>query len=126
MLSILQKGGRALEVKGLSHVPTVVKTLNGTFENQRELQNQKLQNAVEESNESIEEQVKIRVEAVNEFLVPLKTSIKFVFHEELQEYYVEVINENTNEVIREIPPKKFLDMYAEMAKFMGLIIDKKG
>jgi len=114
-----------MEVKGVTHVPNVVKTLNGNFENQRELKNH--QNSFEEAkNESFEEQVKVRVEAVNDFLVPLKTSIKFVFHEELQEYYVEVINEDTNEVIREIPPKKFLDMYAEMAKFMGLIIDKKG
>lgn len=115
-----------MEVKSVTHVPNVVKTLNGTFENQRELRNQKFQHSKEELNESFEEEVKVRVEAVNDFLVPLKTSIKFVFHEELQEYYVEVINEDTNEVIREIPPKKFLDMYAEMAKFMGLIIDKKG
>lgn len=107
-------------------MPNVVKTMNGSYENPREIQNQRFQKSMEEPNESIEEQVKVRVEAVNDFLVPLKTSVKFVFHEELQEYYVEVINEDTNEVIREIPPKKFLDMYAEMAKFMGLIIDKKG
>lgn len=116
-----------MEVKGVMHVPSVVKTMNATSENHRELYDQRMQQAsLEEHNENIQEQVKIRVEAVNEFLVPLKTSIKFVFHEELQEYYVEVINEATDEVIREIPPKKFLDMYAEMAKFMGLIIDKKG
>lgn len=116
-----------MEVKSVIHVPNVVKTMNSTSENQREFHYQRLQNtSLEEHKENIPEQVKIRVEAVNEFLVPLKTSIKFVFHEELQEYYVEVINEATDEVIREIPPKKFLDMYAEMAKFMGLIIDKKG
>ena len=29
------------------------------------------------------------------------------------------------EVIREIPPKKMLDMYAEMADFMGLLVNKR-
>ncbi|WP_342744356.1 flagellar protein FlaG [Oceanobacillus rekensis] len=40
-------------------------------------------------------------------------------------YYVTVIDSNTREVIKEIPPKKMLDMYAEMADFMGMLVDKK-
>ncbi|PWA12655.1 flagellar biosynthesis protein FlaG [Pueribacillus theae] len=71
------------------------------------------------------ERVRERVDAVNDFLLPIDISVKFTFHEELQEYYVEVVDKNTQEVIREIPPKKFLDMYAGMAKFMGLFVDEK-
>lgn len=114
-----------MEVKGVSHIPHVVKHMNTASEKHYEFKNT-MQNSGQESNDNIEDQVKVRVEAVNEFLVPLNTSIKFVFHEELQEYYVEVINKDTEEVIREIPPKKFLDMYAAMAEFMGLFVDKKG
>jgi flagellar protein FlaG len=71
--------------------------------------------------EKLEEVVK----GLNEFLQPSHTSIKFELHDELQEYYVQIIDERTNEVIREIPPKKLLDMYAAMMEFVGLVVDKK-
>ncbi|QSB49481.1 flagellar protein FlaG [Parageobacillus toebii] len=71
--------------------------------------------------EKLEEVVK----GLNEFLQPSHTSIKFELHDELKEYYVQIIDERTNEVIREIPPKKLLDMYAAMMEFVGLIVDKK-
>lgn len=61
---------------------------------------------------------------MNNFIEPLQTNLKFVFHDELNEYYVTVINPLTNEVIKEIPPKKMLDMYAAMAQLMGFFIDR--
>ena len=69
--------------------------------------------------------VKEKVKGMNDFLVPMNTSLKFTMHDELQEYFVQIVDEATNEVIREIPPKKFLDMYAAMAEFMGLFVDEK-
>jgi len=55
----------------------------------------------------------------------LQTNLKFVYHDELNEYYVEVINPHTNEIIKEIPPKKILDMFAAMADRFGLFIDRE-
>lgn len=65
------------------------------------------------------------VSKMNDFFEPHHTNLKFQFHDELKEYYVTVVDPVTNEVIKEIPPKKFLDMYASMAEFMGLLIDEK-
>ncbi len=73
------------------------------------------------SKENLEEVVK----GMNEFLQPSHTSLKFNVHEDLKEYYVQLIDERTKEVVREIPPKKLLDMYAAMMKFVGLIVDRK-
>lgn len=64
------------------------------------------------------------VQKVNEFLKPVETSIQFELHEKLNEYYVKVINKETKEVLREIPPKKMLDMYAAMAELIGLIVNE--
>src|SRR5690606_30129578 len=58
------------------------------------------------------EMVQDRIEGMNEFLEPTTTAVKFLLHEELNEYYVQVVNPLTDEVLREIPNKKFLDMYA--------------
>jgi flagellar protein FlaG len=65
------------------------------------------------------------VQGMNEFLHASNTHLKFEFHEKLQEYYVTIVDEQTKEVVREIPAKKILDMYAAMTEFVGLMVDKK-
>ncbi|QHJ69582.1 flagellar protein FlaG [Planococcus halotolerans] len=71
------------------------------------------------------EMVQNQIEGMNEFLEPTTTAVKFLLHEDLNEYYVQVINPLTDEVLKEIPNKKFLDMYASMTELMGLIVDEK-
>ena len=65
------------------------------------------------------------VTILNGFIDPSRTNLKFVYHEQLNEYYVTVVNPLTNETVKEIPPKKMLDMYAAMAEYMGILIDEK-
>ena len=65
------------------------------------------------------------VQGMNEFLKPSNTHLKFEFHDELQEYYVAIVDDITQEVVKEIPPKKLLDMYAKMTEFLGVLVDKK-
>ncbi|MBG9586941.1 flagellar protein FlaG [Cytobacillus firmus] len=72
-----------------------------------------------------EEQVTEVIESMNKFLQAAHTSLKFELHEELNEYYVTLVDEVTQEVVREIPSKKLLDVYAAMTEFLGLMVDKK-
>ena len=71
------------------------------------------------------EQVMDAIDGVNEGLKSVNTHIKFELHEKLNEYYVTVVDNITNEVIKEIPSKKWLDLYADMTEFVGLFVDKK-
>lgn len=64
-------------------------------------------------------------EVMNRFISPMHTSLKFELHDELNEYYVSVVDDKTGDVIREIPPKKMLDMYAAMIDNMALFVDRK-
>ncbi|ANU24606.1 flagellar protein FlaG [Planococcus donghaensis] len=66
-----------------------------------------------------------KVDSMNKFLESATTNVKFQFHEELNVYYVQVVNSLTEEILREIPNKKFLDMYASMADLAGLMVDEK-
>ena len=72
-----------------------------------------------------EEQLTEVVDSMNEFLQASHTSLKFVLHEQLNEYYVTLVDDLTQEVVKEIPSKKMLDMYAAMTEFVGLMVDKK-
>ncbi|MCA1320522.1 flagellar protein FlaG [Bacillus tianshenii] len=88
-----------------------------------------VENSIQETKEQHPEQnrseMKKIVDGMNEFINPVNISIRFELHDRLKEYYVKVVDSATDEVIREIPSKKFLDMYAAMTEYMGLFVDKK-
>ncbi|WP_374967610.1 flagellar protein FlaG [Lysinibacillus sp. RS5] len=65
------------------------------------------------------------VETVNEFLQINHSSSKFVLHEGLDRYFVQVVDAQTEEVVKEIPPRKLLDAFYEMQKLLGMIVDEK-
>ena len=73
------------------------------------------------SKEKLEEAVK----SINEFLNTQQKASKFVFHEGLDEYYVQLIDAETEEIIKEIPPERLLNAFYEMKKLAGMIIDEK-
>ena len=65
------------------------------------------------------------VQGMNEFLSASNTHLKFEFHDGLKEYYVTIVDDISKEIVKEIPAKKMLDMYAAMTEFVGLMVDKK-
>lgn len=71
------------------------------------------------------EKARTMVEGVNDFLASTDSQLKFVYHDELNEYYVTIVNTATDEVIREIPSKKLMDIHAAMKEFVGLLVDRK-
>ncbi|MFB5085870.1 flagellar protein FlaG [Psychrobacillus sp. PGGUH221] len=80
----------------------------------------------ENENDGIpKEKVQKAVDALNEFMTLQNHNSKFVMHEGLERYYVQVVDSETEEVIREIPPRKLLDAFYTMQKFVGMIVDKK-
>lgn len=65
------------------------------------------------------------INGINDFLQPANTHIQFQLHEKLNEYYVTVVDNQTKEIVREIPSRKMLDLYAAMTEFLGFVVDKK-
>ncbi|WP_342550787.1 flagellar protein FlaG [Lysinibacillus sp. FSL M8-0216] len=81
--------------------------------------------AAEEVQEISKDKLQQAVDVVNEFLEINDSSSKFVYHEGLERYYVTIVNRDTEEVVKEIPPKKILDAFYEMQKLLGMIVDEK-
>ncbi|MFD0050250.1 flagellar protein FlaG [Actinomycetes bacterium NPDC127524] len=95
--------------------------------NQKEIDNTAISVEKQDKTNSpvLKEKVEEVVDSLNRFLEPTHTSLKFKLHEKLNEYYVTVIDDKTQETIREIPSKKLLDLYAAMTDFVGIMVDKK-
>ncbi len=71
------------------------------------------------------EKLQHAIDTVNEFLQINHNASKFVLHDGLDRYFVQVVDTQTEEVVKEIPPKKLLDAYYEMQKLLGMIVDEK-
>ncbi|MBO1685813.1 flagellar protein FlaG [Clostridium butyricum] len=61
---------------------------------------------------------------LNRFLEDDSVHAEYSVHEDFRTVMIKIIDDETKEVILEIPPKKILDMVASMCKQFGLI-DKK-
>ncbi|WP_342571182.1 flagellar protein FlaG [Paenibacillus sp. FSL R5-0749] len=53
------------------------------------------------------------------------TTLEMSVHEKTHQILVKVLNKETGELIREIPPEKTLDLVANMMEIAGIIIDEK-
>jgi len=51
--------------------------------------------------------------------------VEYSVHEETNTIMIKIINEETNEVVKEIPPEKILDMVAKMCELAGILVDER-
>ncbi|MDQ0254536.1 flagellar protein FlaG [Evansella vedderi] len=119
-----------MEVKSLGNLSTAQQNFFGKdspkpSNNEESRLEESIQNNQGQKKEASKGLVKEKVNAMNELVDLQFTSIKFQFHEQLDRYFVQVVNRHTEEIVKEIPPEEFLDMISSMLEFAGIIIDKK-
>lgn len=73
-----------------------------------------------------DEQLEEAVDKANYEMKRLDTNLRFSIHEKTRQILVKIVDAKTNEVIREIPPEKLLDMCAFMMEKAGLLVDRRG
>lgn len=76
-----------------------------------------------EQNES--RRLKSAVDHANTTMKQTKTKCEFSYHEETKRVSIKVIDEDTKEVIKEIPPEETLEMIAKMWELAGILVDEK-
>ncbi|MFA5523948.1 MAG: flagellar protein FlaG [Tissierellales bacterium] len=94
---------------------------------QRELPKRKeaVKTDVVKQKEYSEDEIKGAIGSVNKALNTYDRKLEFSVHSATNLVSVKVIDTNTDEVIREIPPEKILDMVAKLWEMAGIIVDKK-
>ncbi len=81
--------------------------------------------AQEENPENTSRRIKNAVEHANQTMRHAKTKCEFSYHEETKRVSIKVIDAETEEVIREIPPEETLEMLSKMWELAGLMVDEK-
>lgn len=72
-----------------------------------------------------DEQVVKAVERAIKAMQGKTTSLEFTVHEQTKLIAVKVLDKETGEVIREVPPEKTLDFVAKLWEMAGLLVDEK-
>ena len=81
---------------------------DGSYSNQQQSNNEKIKKAVEQLNKNMSHS-----EAV------------FGIHEETNRVTIKIVDKDTKEVIKELPPEKTLDMIAKAWELAGILVDEK-
>ncbi len=70
------------------------------------------------------EKLKKIKDATNKVLAQLNIQLDFTFDKQLKKIIVKVINKETGEVIRQIPPEEMLKIAKRMEEMVGVLLDK--
>ena len=71
------------------------------------------------------EEVERVAEKLNRLMGLFEKSMKFEVHEKTNRIMVKIIDDESGEVLTEIPPEKILDILSSLQEFVGLLVDKK-
>ncbi len=69
--------------------------------------------------------VKNAIDTANDSLKTSRTSARFKYHEATKQVSIKIIDDVTQEVIKEIPPEKSIEMVEKMLELSGILVDEK-
>ena len=98
------------------------KTIN-IVENSQEKGNSGNSANSESGKQPSNDQIKKAVETLNKKMT--HSEAVFGIHEETNRVTIKIIDKDTKEVIRELPPEKTLDMIAKVWELAGILVDEK-
>ncbi len=107
----------------------VAKSRESSRENGSDASNQNPQEQKMNEGVPIQEVPREKVESalrdINSKIRQTHTECQFSYHEETKRIAIKVMDQETGEVIREIPPEKTLDMIAKSLELAGILVDEK-
>lgn len=72
-----------------------------------------------------EEELIESIESANKHFIAFDRRFEFSIHEKTKQIMVKIVDVNTEEIIREIPPEKILDLVAAIWEIAGIIVDER-
>lgn len=129
-----------MEVKGLSQggqntLDYYMNQIQNSSTNDGEVEangNKQQNNAVQDKDASAntkdinESKVKNAVDKINKLLEDKSTHLVYEAHDSFKhDIIIKIVDNKTNEVVREVPPRKLLDMVAKLCELAGVFINQK-
>ena len=65
------------------------------------------------------------VDKMNKMFEGTNRKFEFTVHDKINSIMIRIIDSETGQIIREVPPKKILDMVANLMELAGLLVDER-
>ncbi|MCT8976137.1 flagellar protein FlaG [Clostridium sp. CX1] len=72
-----------------------------------------------------EKDVKKAADKLNKLLEGKATHVEYELYGKSKELTIRIVNDKTKEVVREMPPKKLIDMVDKLCELAGVFVDQK-
>ncbi|SEK21537.1 flagellar protein FlaG [Carnobacterium iners] len=94
---------------------------------QSKFKEEKTQYQQEQSQEVVfsKEELQKKVDEINEYVLGFNAQFSFKVHEGTGRTFVRLIDMQTHDIIKEIPPEKMMDVVAGIWDLMGIVVDRK-
>ncbi|MEK3789577.1 flagellar protein FlaG [Paenibacillus sp. FSL K6-1230] len=81
----------------------------------------------DQDNNSIINEQRLRnlIDHGNKVLQRLDTKLQWSVNEKSNQLFVKVVDTQTNEILREIPPEKYLELVQNLCEQVGLFLDER-
>lgn len=99
------------------------KTTDFTVQSEKDAGQNQGNNAENEQEQN--EKIRKSVEQLNKQIGHQHVEAQFGYHERTNRVTIKIVDKDTKEVIREVPPEKTLDMIAKAWELAGLLVDEK-
>ena len=117
-----QVAERTSEAPELS-AQTVEKVDNATLVVENAQEKGQSNNLAEQTQEQSNEQLRKAVEKLNKNMS--NSEAVFGIHEDTNRVTIKIVDKDTKEVIKELPPEKTLDMIAKAWELAGILVDER-
>jgi len=120
-----------MEVNAVKRMPDVVQRTSGDRANDqvdlpvKDYQQADQAGKQEDKKEVNRGELEQAVTEINQKLALHNTRLVFAIHDKTHAVMVKVVNADTGETVREVPPKKVLDIRAMTMEELGLLVDEK-
>ncbi len=91
---------------------------------QQQKQNRAQQPAVETDKNMLQE-VEEAIRKLNDTAEAMHLDLRFVIHEDSERWMVQVVDIREDEIIRELPPEKVLNVVAQIQSLIGVLLDAR-
>jgi len=97
------------------------------LENSTETQKDKQDDEIKKHHkEMTKQELQDLTHKLNKEMAPLNTDIKFTYDDKINNLVVNVIDKNTDRIIRKIPSEEALKIMEKMRELVGALFDDKG
>jgi len=76
-------------------------------------------------NEMSKEEATKMTDALNQMMEKMQFDVKFHYYDKIDQMAVQLVDQKTNKVLKEFPPKDMIKMLTNLHNWIGIILDKK-